>query len=95
MIRVAIEASAVPARLTGAGVYVARLLAAMASRQDVEADPGEFVDSYRPGSWLDPGPYGCLGTGLGYAIAARVARPSAQVVLLLRLRRPRRRPSST
>src|SRR5690606_14292060 len=31
----------------------------------------------------DPGPYGCLGTGLGYAIAARLARPSAQVVLLL------------
>jgi acetolactate synthase-1/2/3 large subunit len=44
---------------------------------------GKFVDSYRPGCWLDPGPYGCLGTGLGYAIAARVARPSAQVVLLL------------
>ena len=30
-----------------------------------------------------PGPYGCLGTGLGYAIAARLARPAAQVVLLL------------
>src|SRR6266567_3867858 len=35
------------------------------------------------GCWLDPGPYGCLGTGLGYAIAARLARPSSQVVLLL------------
>jgi acetolactate synthase I/II/III large subunit len=44
---------------------------------------GRYVDSYRPGCWLDPGPYGCLGTGLGYAIAARVARPSSQVVLLL------------
>ena len=44
---------------------------------------GRYVDSYRPGCWLDPGPYGCLGTGLGYAIAARLARPSAQVVLLL------------
>jgi acetolactate synthase-1/2/3 large subunit len=44
---------------------------------------GKFVDSYRPGCWLDPGPYGCLGTGLGYAMAARVARPSSQVVLLL------------
>ena len=44
---------------------------------------GKYVDSYRPGCWLDPGPYGCLGTGLGYAIAARIARPSAQVVLLL------------
>ena len=44
---------------------------------------GKYVDSYQPGCWLDPGPYGCLGTGLGYAMAARLARPSAQVVLLL------------
>jgi acetolactate synthase I/II/III large subunit len=44
---------------------------------------GKYVDSFQPGCWLDPGPYGCLGTGLGYAMAARVARPSAQVVLLL------------
>jgi acetolactate synthase I/II/III large subunit len=44
---------------------------------------GKLVDSYQPGCWLDPGPYGCLGTGLGYAMAARVARPSSQVVLLL------------
>jgi acetolactate synthase-1/2/3 large subunit len=44
---------------------------------------GRFVEPVRPGSWLDPGPYGCLGTGLGYALAARLARPSAQVALLL------------
>jgi acetolactate synthase I/II/III large subunit len=44
---------------------------------------GKYVEPGQPGGWLDPGPYGCLGTGLGYAIAARLARPSAQVVLLL------------
>ena len=44
---------------------------------------GKYVEPRRPGGWLDPGPFGCLGTGLGYAIAARIARPSAQVVLLL------------
>ena len=44
---------------------------------------GKYVEPQQPGGWLDPGPYGCLGTGLGYAIAARVARPTAQVVLLL------------
>jgi acetolactate synthase-1/2/3 large subunit len=44
---------------------------------------GKYVEPSRPGGWLDPGPYGCLGTGLGYAIAARLARPSAQVALLL------------
>jgi acetolactate synthase-1/2/3 large subunit len=44
---------------------------------------GRLVEPTIPGRWLDPGPYGCLGTGLGYAIAARLAYPSSQVVLLL------------
>ncbi|WP_244929391.1 acetolactate synthase [Nocardioides sp. W7] len=44
---------------------------------------GKYVEPQQPGGWLDPGPYGCLGAGLGAAIAARLARPSAQVVLLL------------
>jgi acetolactate synthase I/II/III large subunit len=44
---------------------------------------GKHLEPRQPGCWLDPGPYGCLGTGLGYAIAARLARPEAQVVLLL------------
>jgi acetolactate synthase I/II/III large subunit len=44
---------------------------------------GKYVEPRRPGNWLDPGPYGCLGAGFGAAIAARIARPSSQVVLLL------------
>jgi acetolactate synthase I/II/III large subunit len=44
---------------------------------------GRVVDSYQPGCWLDPGPFGCLGTGCGYALAAKLARPERQVVLLL------------
>ncbi len=44
---------------------------------------GKYVEPKRPGGWLDPGPYGCLGAGLGAAIGARIARPSAQVVLML------------
>jgi acetolactate synthase-1/2/3 large subunit len=44
---------------------------------------GRVVDSYEPGCWLDPGPFGCLGTGPGYALAAKLARPDRQVVLLL------------
>ena len=43
---------------------------------------GRFVDVYTPGAWLDPGPYGCLGLGLGYAIAARVVHPDKQIVLM-------------
>jgi acetolactate synthase-1/2/3 large subunit len=43
---------------------------------------GKLVDVFEPGCWLDPGPFGCLGTGLGYAIAARVVHPDRQVVLM-------------
>ena len=55
----------------------------------VVGDGGDFVSyagrevpSYEPGSWLDPGPFGCLGVGPGYAMAARLAHPNRQVVLL-------------
>lgn len=44
---------------------------------------GRVIDSYKPGCWLDPGPFGCLGTGPGYALAAKLAHPHRQVVLLL------------
>jgi glycosyltransferase involved in cell wall biosynthesis len=37
-VRVAVDATAVPARLTGAGVYAARLLAALARRDDLELE---------------------------------------------------------
>ncbi len=43
---------------------------------------GKFVEPQRPGGWLDPGPYGCLGAGMGAAMAARITRPSSQVVVL-------------
>jgi acetolactate synthase-1/2/3 large subunit len=44
---------------------------------------GRVVDSYLPGCWLDPGPFGCLGAGPGQALAAKLAHPDRQVVLLL------------
>jgi acetolactate synthase I/II/III large subunit len=44
---------------------------------------GRVIDSYEPGCWLDPGPFGCLGTGPGYALAAKLAHPERQVVLLV------------
>lgn len=43
---------------------------------------GRVIDSYQPGCWLDSGPFGCLGSGPGYALAAKLARPDQQVVLL-------------
>jgi acetolactate synthase-1/2/3 large subunit len=50
---------------------------------DFASYAGKYVEVFTPGCWLDTGPYGCLGNGPGYAIAARVARPSSQVVALL------------
>jgi acetolactate synthase-1/2/3 large subunit len=37
---------------------------------------------YEPGHWLDNGPLGCLGPGLPFALAAKLARPDKQVLLL-------------
>jgi acetolactate synthase I/II/III large subunit len=77
-----------------APLHPMRLYAELASVLDRDAivigDGGDFVsyagrvvDSYLPGCWLDPGPFGCLGTGPGYALAAKLAHPDRQVVLLL------------
>jgi acetolactate synthase-1/2/3 large subunit len=44
---------------------------------------GKMIESFAPGCWLDPGPFGCLGTGAGYALAAKLAHPERQVVLML------------
>ena len=55
----------------------------------VVCDGGDFVSyagrevpSFEGGRWLDPGPYGCLGVGPGYALAAAKAHPDKKVVLL-------------
>jgi len=44
---------------------------------------GRVVNTYEPGCWMDPGPYGCLGAGPGQAIGAKIAHPDRQVVCLL------------
>src|SRR5439155_1691556 len=52
-------------------------------------DGGDFVGTAaytvkprRPGQWLDPGPLGTLGVGPGYAMAAKLARPKSNVIIL-------------
>jgi acetolactate synthase-1/2/3 large subunit len=50
---------------------------------DFASYAGKYIEVFEPGCWLDTGPYGCLGNGPGYALAARVARPDSQIVLLL------------
>ena len=44
---------------------------------------GRYLEPSIPGTWLDPGPYGCLGTGMGYAMGARVTYPDRQVCVLM------------
>lgn len=43
---------------------------------------GKYVDTFTPGCFLGPGPYGCLGAGTGYALAAALAHPDRQVVAM-------------
>ncbi|MGI5178464.1 acetolactate synthase [Dactylosporangium sp. CA-152071] len=44
---------------------------------------GKYLEPSQPGTWLDPGPYGCLGTGMGYAMGARVTYPDRQICVLM------------
>src|SRR5205823_437538 len=44
---------------------------------------GRFIETFEPGCWMDPGPFGCLGAGPGQAIGAKTAHPDLQVCLLL------------
>jgi acetolactate synthase-1/2/3 large subunit len=74
-------------------VHPARLVAEVDRFSDPDAilvgDGGDFVsfagrliERPKPGLWVDPGPFGCLGSGAGYAMAAKLARPDKQVILL-------------
>ena len=74
-------------------VHPARLIAEVDRFADPDAiivgDGGDFIsfagrliERSKPGLWIDPGPFGCLGSGPGYAMAAKLARPDKQVLLL-------------
>ena len=74
-------------------IHPARLIAEVDRFSDPDAifvgDGGDFVsfagrliERSKPGLWIDPGPFGCLGSGPAYAMAAKLARPDRQVILL-------------
>ena len=74
-------------------VHPARLVAEVDRFCDPDAiyvgDGGDFVsfagrliERPAPGLWIDPGPFGSLGSGPAYAMAAKLARPDRQVMLL-------------
>jgi thiamine pyrophosphate-dependent acetolactate synthase large subunit-like protein len=81
------------AAVTGPGVNPLRLCreidAALPDDSVLVADGGDFVGTASyvvrprgPLRWLDPGAFGTLGVGGGFAIGAARARPSAQVWIL-------------
>jgi acetolactate synthase I/II/III large subunit len=49
---------------------------------DIVTFGARVIEIFKPGHWLDPGAFGCLGVGTGYAIAAKLARPQEQVLIL-------------
>jgi len=49
---------------------------------DVVGCASKIVRLHRPGQWLDPGPFGCLGVGPPFAIAAKLLHPDRRVLLI-------------
>jgi acetolactate synthase-1/2/3 large subunit len=49
---------------------------------EIVAIAAAVVPINRPAHWLDPGPLGCLGVGMPFAIAAKLARPEKDVLIV-------------
>jgi acetolactate synthase-like protein len=69
--------------------FCRQLNTALANDSVLVGDGGDFVATAaytvsprRPLSWLDPGVFGTLGVGAGFAIGAKLCRPDADVWLL-------------
>lgn len=81
------------ARTTASGVNPIAFFKALDRSLDensiLVADGGDFVATAaytlrprEPLSWLDPGPFGTLGVGAGFALGAKLCRPESTVWLL-------------
>ncbi len=49
---------------------------------NIVALAGKVLEVSQPGHWLDPGPYGTLGVGLPFAMAAKLVHPAKKVLVL-------------
>ncbi len=49
---------------------------------DIVTACARVLDITRPGQWLDPGPLGCLGVGIPFAIAAQQLYPDKRVLVI-------------
>lgn len=50
---------------------------------DIVSACAKALDIVRPGQWLDPGPLGCLGVGIPFAITAKHLHPDKKVLVIL------------
>jgi len=49
---------------------------------DIVACGARVIPVNEPGNWMDPGPFGCLGVGPSFAIAAKLAHPDKRALIL-------------
>jgi acetolactate synthase-1/2/3 large subunit len=49
---------------------------------DIVGISASILQARYPGHWLDPGPFGCLGIGPSFAMAAKLAKPDKQVLIV-------------
>jgi acetolactate synthase-1/2/3 large subunit len=84
--RAQIESDACPIHHYRLGLELDRLLGPdtvlVGDGGDVVAAVSRVLRVHRPGSWLDPGPFGCLGVGPPYALGVKVAEPAKPVVVV-------------
>lgn len=69
--------------------FLRKLNEFLAENSILVADGGDFVGSAayvcrprQPLSWLDPGPFGTLGVGAGFALGAKISRPESEVWII-------------
>src|ERR687885_1170718 len=84
--RAQIESDAAPIHHYRLGAELDRVLdsgtVVIGDGGDVVAAASRVLRVHRPGHWLDPGPFGCLGIGPPYALGVKTAAPGKQVVVV-------------
>ena len=49
---------------------------------NIVSQAAKVINVAKPGHWLDPGRFGCLGVGVPFAIAAKIVHPKSNVVVI-------------
>ena len=85
--RAEIESDAAPIHHYRLGAELDRVLdpdtVVIGDGGDVVAAVSRVLRVHRPGHWLDPGPFGCLGVGPGYAVGVGAAAFGTQIVCVM------------